>query len=69
MVAAQDEEVLRVLDLVCQQQADGLQGLLATVHVVSEEKVVGFGRETSVLEQTEEIVVLAVDVTADLLDM
>ncbi|KAJ8523567.1 hypothetical protein ON010_g17552 [Phytophthora cinnamomi] len=35
VVAAQDEEVLRVLDLVGQQQADGLQALFAAVHVVS----------------------------------
>ena len=35
MVATQEEEVLWVLDLVCQQQTDGLQGLLASVHIVS----------------------------------
>lgn len=35
MVAAEKEEVLWVLDLVGQQEADGLQGLLASVHIVS----------------------------------
>lgn len=35
MVATEKEEVLWVLDLVGQQEADGLQGLLASVHIVS----------------------------------
>jgi hypothetical protein len=35
VVAAQHKEVLGVLDLVCEQQADGLEGLLASVDVVT----------------------------------
>jgi hypothetical protein len=66
VVTAEDEEVLGVLDLVGEEQADGLERLLATIDVVTEEEVVGLGRETTVLEQTEEIVVLAVDITTDL---
>ena len=66
VVAAEDEEVLGVLDLVGEEKADGLEGLLATVDVVAEEEVVGLGGEAAVLEETEEIVVLAVDITADL---
>jgi len=66
VVAAEDEEVLGVLDLVGKKQADGLERLLATIDVITKEEVVGLGRETTVLEQTEEIVVLAVDITTDL---
>jgi hypothetical protein len=66
VVTAQNEEVLGVLDLVRQQQADGLERLLATVDVVTEEEVVGLGREATVFEETEKVVVLAVDITADL---
>ena len=62
MVPAQQEEVLGVLDLVGQQQADGLQGLLASVHVVAQEQVVALGREASVFKQPKQVVVLAVDV-------
>lgn len=51
MVTAQDEEVLRILDLVGQKQADGLEGLLSSVYVVAEEQVVCFGRESAVFEQ------------------
>ena len=66
VVTAEDEKVLWVLDLVGEQQANGLEGLLSTVDIVSEEKVVGFWGETAVLEQTEEVVVLSMDITADL---
>lgn len=43
MVPPQQEEVLRVLDLVAQQQQDRLEGLLPPVDVVPEEEVVGRG--------------------------
>lgn len=66
VVTAKDEEVLGVLDLVRQQKADSLEGLLATVDVVTKEEVVGLGRESTVLEEAEKVVVLAVNVTADL---
>ncbi len=66
VVAPEQEEVLRVLDLVGEQQADGLQRLLAAVDVVPEEEVVGLGREAAVLEEPQEVVVLPVDVAADL---
>lgn len=50
VVTAQDEEVLRVLYLVGEQQADGLERLLATIDVVAEEEVVGLWGESAVLE-------------------
>lgn len=67
MVATQDEEVLRVLDLVGQKKADGLERLLATIDVVTEKQVVCLWRETAIFEKTEEVIVLTVDVAADLL--
>lgn len=66
MVATEDEEVLGVLDLVGQQETDGLEGLLATVNVVTEEEIVRLWWEATVFEETEEIIVLAVDIAADL---
>lgn len=66
VVAAKNEEVFGVLDLVCEEQADGLEGLLAAVDIVTEEKVVCFGREATVLEQAQEIVVLSMYITANL---
>lgn len=66
VVAPQDEEVLGVLDLVGKEQADGLERLLAPIHVVAEEEVVRLGREAAIFEETEQVIVLPVDITADL---
>ena len=66
VVAAEDEEVLGILDLVRQQETYCFQGLLAAVDVVAEEYVVGLRRESAVFEKAEEVVVLSVNVTADL---
>ena len=62
VVAPQQEKVLRVLDLVGQQQAYALQGLLAPVHVVPHEQVVGLRGEIPVLEEAQQVRVLAVNV-------
>jgi hypothetical protein len=66
VVSTQNEEVLGVLDLVREEEANGLERLLATVNVVTEEEVVGLRRETAVFEETQEIIVLTVDITANL---
>lgn len=66
VVATQNEEVLGVLDLVGEQEADGLKRLLATVDVITEEQVVGLRGETAVFEEAQKVVVLTVDITANL---
>ena len=66
VVAAQDEEILGELDLVGKEQADGLERLLAAIYVVAEEEVVGLGREAAILEEAEQVVVLPVDIAANL---
>lgn len=66
VITSEDEEVFGVLDLVGKEQANSLKRLLTSVDVVTEEEVVGLGREATVLEESEEIVILSVDITADL---
>lgn len=66
VVSTQYEEIFGVLDLVRQQQTDRLETLLATVHVVAQKDVIGLGREAAVFKETQQIIVLSVDVTADL---
>lgn len=66
VVATEDEEVLGILDLVGKQQADGLERLLASVHVVAKEQVVGLRRETAIFKETQQVVILSVDIAADL---
>ena len=51
MVAPEHEEVLGVLDLVGQHQADGLDRLFSPVDVVTQEQVVRVSWKASVLEQ------------------
>jgi hypothetical protein len=62
VVAPEDEEVFWVFDFVGEEEADGFEALLAPVDVVAEEEVVGVGRETAILEQAQQVVVLAVNV-------
>lgn len=62
VVSSQQEEVLWVLDLVSKQQADGLNVVFSSINVISKEKVVGIRRKLSVLKQSEQIVVLAMDI-------
>lgn len=66
MIASQQKEVFRVLDLVSEEKTDGLQGLLSSVDIVTQEKVVGIRRETTELKKSKKIVVLAVNITNDL---
>jgi hypothetical protein len=66
VVTSEDEEVFGVLDLVGKEQANGLKRLLTSVDIVTEEEVVGLRREATILEESEEVVVLSVDITADL---
>lgn len=63
VVAAKQEEVLWIFDFVREQQADGLQGLLSAIDVVAQEQIIWFGWKATVLEQSEQIVILPVDIT------
>lgn len=64
VIAAENEEVFGILDLIGKEEADGLERLLAAIDVVAEEKVVGLWRESTVFEETQKVVVLPVNVTA-----
>lgn len=66
VVAPQQEEVLGVLDLVGQQQHDGLDRLLPAVHIVPQEQVILLGREAPVVEDLQQVLELPVDVAHDL---
>lgn len=55
-----------MLDFIGQKQAYAFNGLFSPVNVVSQEEVVSITRESSVLEQLEEIRELSVDIAADL---
>lgn len=52
VVSPEDEEVLRVLDLVCEEEADGFERLLAPIDIIAEEEVVCFRRESTVFKES-----------------
>lgn len=66
VISSEQKEIFRVLDFVSQQQADGFQRLLSSVNVVAEEKVIRLGGKASVLEEPQQIGVLAVYVSTNL---
>lgn len=51
VVTAQNEKVLGILNLVCEEETDGFERLLATVDIVAQEKIVAFGWEAAILKQ------------------
>ncbi len=63
VVPSQEEEILRVLDLVGKEKANGLHRLLPSVHVVAEKEVVGFWWEGAVFKEPQEVRILAMYVT------
>lgn len=52
MVSSQQEEILRVLDLVGEEEAYCFEGLFAAVHIIAQEKVVALRGVTAILEET-----------------
>jgi len=66
VISAEDEEVLGVLDLVREQETDHLERLFASVNIVPKEQVVGLRRESTVLEEAKQVIILTVDITTDL---
>ena len=66
VVTSEKEEILLILTLVGQEQDNNFEGLLSTVDIVSQKKVVGFRWVATIVKQLHEVSVLAMDVAADL---
>lgn len=62
VIAAQQEEIFRVLYLVAQQQAHCFDRLFPPIDIVPQKQVVCFRRETAVFKNAQQIVVLTVNV-------
>lgn len=62
VVSTKNEKVFWVLDLVREQQTDGLERLLASIHIVSQKEVIGLWWEAAVLKQPKQVVVLSMDI-------
>ena len=66
VVSSEEEEVFLVLDLVCKEEENDLERLLAAVDVITEEKVVGLGRKASILKKLDQVGKLTVHVSTNL---
>ena len=66
MVSSEDIDLFRVFDFKGKEETDGLYSLSSAIDIVSEEEIVGLWWEPSVFEQSEHVVVLSMDVSADL---
>lgn len=50
VISPKQEKVFLILQFVREQQDDGLQTLLTSVHVVTQEQIVGIGREPAIFK-------------------
>lgn len=66
MVPTKHEEVLWIFDLIAQKKNNALQALLPTIYIISEENVICGRGNPPYSKKAEEIVKLAMYVTADL---
>lgn len=65
VIPPQQEEILRILDLVTKKQQDRLQRLFTPVDIIAEKEVVGGGRETAHLKETDQVGVLRATTSND----
>ena len=66
MVASQDVHASRMPDLESEQKADRLDALPSTIHVITQEEVARLWRHSAILKQSQHVVVLTMDIAADL---
>lgn len=66
MIPSQQEEVLRIFNLVAEQQEDGLQALLPSINIVAQEEVVGTRWESAHFEEPDQIAVLPMHISHNL---
>ena len=66
VIATKNEKIFGILDLICQQKADGFETLFSPINVVAEKQVVGGRRKAPVFEKSQEIKVLTMDIPTDL---
>ncbi len=65
MVSSQQEEVFWIFDFVSEQKTDRLKTLPSSVYIISKEHIIGFWWKSTIFEQTQQIVILPMNVSAD----
>ena len=62
MISPQHIDVAWISQLVCQKQCDNLNIILIPVYVITLEKVLFMGRRTNLIEKTDKVLQLPVNV-------
>jgi hypothetical protein len=65
MISSEKKEVLRMLNLVTEEEEDGFQTLFPSIDIIPEEEIVGIWWETTHFEESNQVRVLPVDVSHD----
>ena len=65
MISSEDGYFVRIFYFESEEQTDGLDALSSSVNVVSKKEVAWLWRKASVLEQSQHVIELSMDVTAD----
>ena len=66
MISPEDGDFVWIFDLEGEQQTDSLDTLSSSINVIAHEEIGGIRREASVFEEPEHVVVLSVNISADL---
>jgi len=66
VISSKKEEILWVLNFVGKEQADGLYALFSSINIISQEEIIALRRVPSELKEPQQVIVLSMDITADL---
>jgi len=65
MITSQKEEVLRILYLISKEKTNSFQRLFTSIYIISKEEIVGIRRESSIFKESQQIIVLTMNITAN----
>lgn len=66
MIPPEKKEVLGILDFICEEQYDALNGLLTSVDIVPEKEIIFLRRVAAKLEDLEQVLKLPMNISDDL---
>ena len=62
MIASQEKEILRELDLISHKQANTFDGLFPPIDIIAQEQIVSVSRISTIFEEFNKVCELAVNV-------
>jgi hypothetical protein len=65
VIASQKADLTGISDLECKKEAKSLNRLLSTVNVISKEQKFAVGRRACVVEESQKVVILAMNISSN----